>query len=106
MSPTFGLFYVIDSLLNLVKWAIILAVVFDWLVVFRIIDTRNRLVWTIGDFLHRMTDPLLSRIRNILPSIGQVDISPIILVLGIEFIVRPALWAIYRGIATGVWTLV
>jgi YggT family protein len=51
------------------------------LAAFGVLDTRNRLVWSIGDFLYRVTEPALRPIRNILPSFGSIDISPLILIL-------------------------
>src|SRR5215472_12524844 len=70
-----ALFWLVDRLLSLYIWAVILAAVFG------ILDTRNRLVWTIGDFLYRITEPALRPIRNLLPGLGGIDISPIILIL-------------------------
>ena len=76
-----ALFWLVDRLLSLYIWAVILAAVFSVLVSFGILDTRNRLVWTIGDFLYRITEPALRPIRNLLPGLGGIDISPIILIL-------------------------
>ena len=76
-----ALFWLVDRLLSLYIWAVILAAVFSVLVSFGILDTRNRLVWTIGDFLYRITEPALRPIRNLLPNLGGVDISPVILIL-------------------------
>src|SRR6185437_3524232 len=74
------LFEIINEILSLYKWAVILAAVFSMLISFGVLDTRNRIVWTIGDFLYRITEPALRPIRNILPSFGSIDISPIILI--------------------------
>ena len=57
-------------------WAVILAAVFSLLTSFGVLDTRNRLVWTIGDFLYRITEPALRPIRNLMPNLGGIDISP------------------------------
>ena len=54
---------------------------FSILTSFGVLDTRNRLVWTVGDFLYRITEPALRPIRNLLPNFGGIDISPIILIL-------------------------
>jgi YggT family protein len=48
---------------------------------FNVLDTRNRVVWTILDFLYRLTEPALRPIRNLLPNFGGIDISPIVLLL-------------------------
>ena len=76
-----ALFWLIDRLIGLYIWAVILAAVFSLLIAFNVPDTRNRIVWTIGDFLERVTEPALRPIRRVLPNLGAVDISPIILIL-------------------------
>jgi YggT family protein len=79
-----ALFWLIDRLISLYIWAVILAAVFSMLIAFGVLDTRNRLVWTIGDFLDRITAPALRPIRNFLPNFGGIDISPIILILVLQ----------------------
>ena len=76
-----ALFWLVDRLLSLYIWAVILAAVFSVLTSFGVLDTRNRLVWTIGDFLYRITEPALRPVRNLLPNLGGIDISPIIVIL-------------------------
>jgi YggT family protein len=76
-----ALFWLVDRLLSLYMWAVILAVVFNILSSFGVLDTRNRIVWSIGDFLYRITEPALRPIRNLLPNLGGIDISPVILIL-------------------------
>ena len=76
-----ALFWLIDRLLSLYIWAVILSAVFSILTSFGVLDTRNRLVWTVGDFLYRITEPALRPIRNLLPNLGGIDVSPIILIL-------------------------
>ena len=78
----------------------ILAAVFSMLVSFGVLDTRNRMVWTIGDFLYRITEPALRPIRNILPSFGAIDISPIILIFLI-YVAQMVLARVYAAIAFG-----
>tara|TARA_B100002051_G_C16643725_1_gene590037 strand:+ start:569 stop:763 length:195 start_codon:yes stop_codon:yes gene_type:complete len=55
-------------------------------VAFKVVNTSNQLIYTIGNFLYRITDPLLSPIRRVLPNLGGVDISPVILILLLIFI--------------------
>jgi YggT family protein len=76
-----ALFWLVDRLLSLYMWAVILAVVFNILSSFGVLDTRNRVVWSIGDFLYRITEPALRPIRSLLPNLGGIDISPVILIL-------------------------
>ena len=94
------LFTVADQLLNLFRWAVILAAVFSMLASFGVLDTRNRIVWTIGDFLYRVTEPALRPIRNIIPSFGNLDLSPIVLILLI-WVAQSVLARIYAAIVFG-----
>ena len=77
-------------LIGLYIWAVILAAVFSMLAAFGVLDTRNRLVWTIGDFLYRVTEPALRPIRNIMPNFGGIDLSPIIVAAADPVQHRPA----------------
>lgn len=72
--------------LNLYLWCIIISAVLSWLVAFNVVNTSNRFVYTVGDFLHRITEPALGRIRRFLPNLGGIDISPVILILAIYFL--------------------
>lgn len=93
-------FQIAIKLLSLYQWAVILAAVMSTLVAFGVLDTRNRIVWSIGDFLYRITEPALRPIRNALPSFGNIDISPIILIFGI-YIAQEILRRLYAAIVMG-----
>src|SRR5215470_7078769 len=82
----YALFLVIDLALQLYIWILIAAAIFSWLVAFNVVNVRNPVVGMVGDFLYRITEPALRPIRNALPSLGGIDISPIILILIIIFI--------------------
>jgi len=81
-----ALFLVIDIALQLYVWLLIAAAILSWLVAFNVVNTRNQFVAMIGDFLYRITEPVLRPIRHMLPAMGGIDISPIILILIIIFI--------------------
>jgi len=81
-----ALFLVIDLALQLYIWIVIAMAIFSWLVAFNVVNTRNPVVGMIGDFLYRITEPALRPIRNMLPNLGGIDISPVILFLIIVFI--------------------
>jgi YggT family protein len=81
-----ALFLVIDLALQLYVWIVIAMAIFSWLVAFNVVNTRNHVVAMIGDFLYRITEPALRPIRNMLPNLGGIDISPVILFLIIVFI--------------------
>jgi YggT family protein len=75
------IFWLLHQVLYWYTIVIIAAAVFSMLAGFGVVDTRNRLVWSIGDFLYRATEPALRPIRNILPNFGSIDISPLVLLL-------------------------
>ncbi len=90
----------LDQVLNLYWWAVILAAVMSNLVSFGVVDTRNRLVWSITDFLYRITEPALRRIRNVLPNMGGIDLSPLVLLLAI-WLARQVLARVYQAVVMG-----
>ena len=71
--------------IELYIWVVIIAAVLSWLVAFNVINTSNQFVYTLGDFLRRITEPALRPIRSILPNLGGVDISPVVLILLLYF---------------------
>ena len=75
-----------DSAVNIYLWILVINVILSWLVAFNILNTSNRLVYSILDVTYRLTDPLLRPKRNFLPNLGSIDISPIVLILLIIFI--------------------
>jgi YggT family protein len=81
-----ALFLVVDLALQIYIWIVIAMAIFSWLVAFNVVNTRNHGVAVIGDFLYRITEPVLRPIRNMLPNLGGIDISPVILFLIIVFI--------------------
>jgi YggT family protein len=74
--------------INLYWWVVIASAVMSWLVAFGVINTRNRFVASLGETLYRLTEPALRPIRNVIPDLGGVDISPVILLLLLWFIER------------------
>lgn len=74
--------------LQLYVWLLIAQAVLSWLIAFNVVNVRNDAVRTIWNFLYQITEPVLRPIRSILPNLGGIDISPIILVLIIFFIQR------------------
>jgi YggT family protein len=86
VRPMRALFLVIDLALDIYIWLLIAAAILSWLVAFNVVNTRNQVVAMLGDFLYRITEPALRPIRNLLPNLGGIDISPVILILIIIFI--------------------
>ncbi|MSP20272.1 MAG: YggT family protein [Alphaproteobacteria bacterium] len=80
-----ALYWLINTILNLFMWALIISAVMSWLVAFGILNMHNKVVYQIGDFFHRITEPVLTPIRRVLPNLGGVDVSPLVLILLIVF---------------------
>jgi YggT family protein len=76
-----ALFWLLDTAISLFVWAMIIAAVMSTLLSFGVLDQRNRLVWTVSDFFERLTQPVLRPVRNVLPNLGGIDISPIVVIL-------------------------
>jgi YggT family protein len=76
----------IDDLLYIYLVLLFISAVLSWLIVFNVVNTRHPVVSIVGDFLYRITEPLLKPIRNLLPNFGGIDVSFIILFLIIVFI--------------------
>ena len=86
---------VVDLVLDLYGWVLIASIVFSWLYQFGVVNSRNRAVAVIGDVLYRLTEPVLAPIRRILPNFGGLDLSPIVVFLGI-FLIRQYLRLMLR----------
>ncbi|CAD7042794.1 YggT family protein [Pseudorhizobium endolithicum] len=86
-----ALFQTIDLALNLYTWVLIASAIFSWLYAFNVINSRNQFVNAIGTFLYNVTEPVLRPIRRVMPDLGGIDISPIIVLL-IIFFLRSLLW--------------
>jgi YggT family protein len=80
-----SLYLLIDTVLGIFVWLLIASAILSWLVAFNVVNTRNRAVYIIGDFLYRITEPLLRPIRNFLPAISGMDLSPMVLILLVFF---------------------
>ncbi|WP_292898159.1 MULTISPECIES: YggT family protein [unclassified Nitratireductor] len=72
--------------LDIYWWLIIGSAVFSWLYAFNVVNPRNQFVGSVGNFLFRVTEPALRPIRKLLPDLGGIDISPIILLLILFFV--------------------
>jgi len=72
---------VVNIVINLFIWALIVSAVLSWLVAFGVVNTHNRLVYTVMDALYRVTEPALRPIRRLLPNTGGLDLSPLALIL-------------------------
>lgn len=83
MPLVMTIYGLLQSLLTLYMFAFIISAILSWLVAFNVINTQNRFVYMVGDFLYRITEPLLRPIRGILPDLGGIDIAPIFAIIAI-----------------------
>ena len=81
-----SLLILIDSIITIYIWLIVASAVLSWLVAFNVVNSQNRIVNAIGDTLYRLTEPALRPVRNILPSLGGIDVSPVVVILLLIFI--------------------
>jgi YggT family protein len=77
--------WLLSTVLGLYFWVVIVGAVLSWLIAFDVVNTRNRLVNTIYDLTERLTAPVLAPIRKVIPNLGGVDLSPVALIIGIQF---------------------
>jgi YggT family protein len=82
----YAILSLISTVIDIYIWLLIAMAVLSWLVAFNVVNTSNRIVYTIGDFLYRVTEPALRPIRRIVPNLGGIDVSPVILILILIFI--------------------
>ena len=84
--------------LQIYVWLLIAAAILSWLIAFNVVNTRNQFVAMIADFLWRITEPVLRPIRAIMPNLGGIDISPVILILIIFLIQNVIVRYIYPNV--------
>jgi YggT family protein len=77
---------VLSAVIGIYSWIVIASVVVSWLVNFNVINSNNNFVITIIEFLYRVTEPVLSKIRRFLPIMGGFDLSPLVLILFLWFL--------------------
>ena len=95
-----SLFYLLIQILDLYWWIVIINVIISWLIGFNVLNTHNRFVFMIFDFTNRLTNPILNRIRNVLPNFGTIDASPVVLLLALWFI-RSLMYEYLRPVMLG-----
>ena len=75
----------ISTIISFYIWLLIAQAILSWLVAFNIVNTHNKLIYMVGDFLYKITEPALRPIRRILPDFGGIDVSPVILIIILIF---------------------
>ncbi len=75
---------------------IVIAVIFDWLRIFNVINSYNKFVYIIGEFLYKATAPVYKQIRKIIPPFGNLDLSPFILIIAIYFLQEVIMQVLFK----------
>jgi YggT family protein len=88
--------WLVDTVINIYIWMLIATAVLSWLIAFNVVNSRNPIVANVGEFLYRVTEPALRPIRALLPNLGGIDISPVILILLLMFLERIIFWLFIR----------
>ena len=88
--------WLIDTIITLYIWILIASAILSWLVAFNVVNARNPVVANVGEFLYRITEPALRPIRALLPNLGGIDVSPVILILLLLFLQRIIFWLYVR----------
>ena len=76
----------LDSVVTIYIWILIINALLSWLIAFNVLNTSNRLVYSLLDISYKITNPLLKSIRNFLPNLGNIDVSPVVLILLLMFL--------------------
>ena len=82
----YAIVWLVSNIINLLVWFIIAQAILSWLVAFDVVNYRNRFVYSVGSFLDQITRPLLEPFRRIIPSLGGIDVSPIVVILLLKFV--------------------
>ena len=77
------LVWLILTVIDIYTYIVIIGVILSWLVAFNVINTSNKFVYMVGDMTHRLTEPALKPLRNMLPNLNGIDLSPMALILGL-----------------------
>ncbi len=83
MVPLIGFLVLV---IDLFIWVVIASAILSWLIAFNVVNTSNRFVYSVAEMLYRLTEPALRPIRGIIPNLGGIDISPVILILFLLFL--------------------
>ena len=82
----YALLSTLSLILNLVWWVFLIMIIMSWLISFNVINTRNKFVANVWRIINQITDPILRPIRRIIPPLGGLDLSPIIVFIIIFFL--------------------
>lgn len=82
-------------LLDIYLWIVIAYVIVSWLLAFGVLDARNPRAHQIVELLQKLTDPVMKPIQKAIPPIAGIDLSPIIVIIGIQILKRIVAYVFY-----------
>ncbi len=88
--------WLVDTIIQLYIWILIGAAILSWLIAFNVVNTRNNFVAAVANFFYHVTEPALRPIRSILPNLGGIDISPVVLIIALLFLERIIFWLYFN----------
>lgn len=86
-----SLLILISQIIELYIWVVIASVIMSWLIGFNVINIRNRFVYNLSHIINRLTEPAYQQVRQLIPPIGGLDLSPIVLIFALTFL-RNLMW--------------
>ncbi|WP_084396709.1 YggT family protein [Henriciella aquimarina] len=89
---------IVMIILQLGIWVLIIQAILSWLIAFNVVNTRNQFVASVWNFLYQITEPLCRPIRNALPRMSGIDLSPLVLILIIIFLQRVIAYYVYPNV--------
>lgn len=94
---TYAILQTLSFILSIVWWIFLITIIFSWLISFNVINTRNQFVDTVWRALNQITEPILRPIRRVIPPMGGLDLSPLIVFVIIFFLQNLiSAWAVGR----------
>ncbi|GAA0552881.1 YggT family protein [Rhizomicrobium palustre] len=91
--------WLIVTLLDLYSWVVLAAVIMSWLLAFNVVNYHNNIVRSIMRFLDILTEPVFRAVRKVIPTMGGLDLSPIVVFLGIVFLQKLVIWLAFHFLA-------
>ena len=89
---------IVVFVIELYMWLLIAWAILSWLIAFNVVNTRNQFVAAVNEFLYRITEPVLRPIRNVVPTFGGIDLSPLIAWLILKFFLHVIAYYIYPNV--------
>lgn len=96
-DPYYPIFWAIDQILTLFLIVMVVRIVLSWLLAFQVVNPRNQFVWQVNRTAQALTDPVMRPVQRVIPPMGGMDVSPIVIFLLI-YVIQMYLWQLYLAI--------